>query len=277
MLRKPAAYYLRNHPRDVARVAESMPLKQLVAFVATLSDDDQVLLFTDLLPQVAAPLLTAQDIDVALEIVNRLRTAVAATILGALPQSQRRPILDALSLETRTSIRHLLRYPDDAIGSIMLTNTLACRLGATVRQAKQMVRRFADTELSLMVVVDNDMKPVGLIAVSKLIRIREREKVDDHMRIVPRLIRAQAAVSSVLTSPAWNAEEYLPVVEADGRYVGLLPKARLHSYALAHGASPAIDSDLATTFLDIADLVWTPVAQMLARAGADNRGEYHER
>jgi Mg/Co/Ni transporter MgtE len=261
------AYYLRNHPRDVARVLESARAEHLKEFINGLPEDDRPGLFGNLLPQTAATYLADVDPAAAAAIVARLRSASAAQILGTMPRTKRWPILDALPLEKRTHIRHLLRYPDDAVGSLMLTNTLACRQDATIRRAKHLVRRFADTELPVMVVVDDAMKPVGLIAVSKLLRVREREFIQDHMRFVPGRLRAHAEIHTVLTLPTWNTEDYLPVVENDEHYVGLLPKSRLHGHALATRVTTTGTSvDLATTVLDVADLLWNPAAQILARA-----------
>jgi len=277
MTRETVAYYLRNHPRDVARVLESARGEDLKEFINSLGDDDQAQLFSYLLPQTAAIYLAGIGAEPAASIVARLRSASAAQVLGAMSQAKRRPILDVLPLEKRTNIVHLLRYPDDAVGSLMLTNTLACRQDATVRRAKQLVRRFAETELPIMVVVDDVMKPVGLIAVSRLLSVREREFVQDHMRFVPGRLRARAEIRTVLTLPTWNSEDYLPVVETDERYVGLLPKARLHGHALATSHAAATTGDLASTVIDVADLIWTPVAEMLARASTDTAGDPHDR
>lgn len=272
MASETALYYLRNYPQDAVRVLESFAGEDLTDFIDGLSDSDQAQLLSNLLPQTAAKYLADINPERAADLVEQLRSAVAAPILSTVSMTKRRPILDALSVEKRTTIRHLLRFPDDSIGSVMMTNTLACRADGNVRRAKQIIRRFNQVELPTMVVVDKSMKPVGILSVNKLLQARDRELVSEHMRFVPARFRAHAAISSVLTHPIWETEEHVPVIDADDRYVGLLAKASLHKYALAAPISAIESVDLSTTIFDLADLIWSPAAEALARVTtADSR------
>lgn len=261
------SYFLTHHPRDSVRLLETSRSEDLASFLDGLSVEERAGLLANMLPQTAAAWIGGLDPEGAADVVEKLRSSTAAAILGALTRTARHPIFDALPVEKRENIRHLLRYPDDSVGALMLTNTLACRIDATVRRAKQLVRRFAHTELPLMVVVDDAMKPLGILPLSRLLSEREREPVRDHMRRLPTRLRAHASVGSVLTLPAWNTEDYLPVVEADGRYVGLLPKARLHRHALATHIDAERSTELTETLLALADMVWGPAAELLARGG----------
>ena len=259
-------YYLAEHPLDVVRVLETSRTTDVKTFIDSLALDEQVAVFSHLLPHTAATYLdTAQPSDAA-AVVARLNTNIAARIVGTLRPTVLRPILDELPVDKRENIQHLLRYPAESVGSLMLTNTLACRDNATVRRAKQLVRRFLHTELPMMVVVDSDMRPVGLVSLNTLIGVREREYVRDHMRFVPGRLRAFADVGTVLRMPIWNTEDYVPVVDATEHYVGLLPKARLHDYALSDASTASTSDELASTILNIADMVWKPAVMMLTRA-----------
>lgn len=258
-------HFLAQHPRDAVRLLETAQPDDLAAFMAALSLEERAALLADLLPQTAANWLADIDHEAAADVIEKVRSSTAAAILSALRRQDRHPILDALPAAKREQIRHRLRYPDDAVGALMLTNTLACRVDANVRRAKQLVRRFAHTEIPLMVVVDAGMKPAGILPLSRLLSAREREPVRDHMRTLPARLRAHASVASVLTLRAWNTEDYLPVVEADDRYVGLLPKAALHRHALATRIDTARSTELSDTLVALADLVWSPAAALLAQ------------
>lgn len=273
MPRDTVIHYLKHHPRDSIRVLETARAEELHAFIDSLGSEVKANVLGHLLPQTAAGYLTRAGAERSAEVVGQLRSATAARVLAAVSQNQRREILEHLPLEKKTNIRHLLRYPDDSVGALMLTTTLACRVDANVRRAKQLVRRFTHVELPMMVVVDDDMRPVGLVSISNLLRAREREPIDAHMRFIPARLRAHAEVRTVLSLPVWDTEEYVPVVETDERYVGLLPKASLHNHALAARGTTEKSDDLATTLLDVADLFWRPAAETLARAATIDSGE----
>ncbi len=275
MARDTTLYYLRHHVLDAARVLELAQPGELAAFIDGLDRDDQVLLLTNLLPETAAAYLAQVEPETAADVVEGLRSSIAARILGVLPQASRRRVMEALPIEKQTNIRHLLRYPDDSVGSLMLSDTLACRVDATVRRAKRLVRRLSQTELPMMVVVDDLMKPVGVISVSTLMRVREREFVKDHMRFVPSRLRAHADIRTVLAMPVWDTEDYLPVVDSDDRYIGLLPKSRLHRHALAVPAAAMDTDDVSTTILNLADMLWSPAAEVLARVTTVKEVENH--
>tara|TARA_R110002073_G_scaffold267842_3_gene431095 strand:+ start:1422 stop:2249 length:828 start_codon:yes stop_codon:yes gene_type:complete len=274
MPRDTVIHYLKHHPRDALRVLEAARAEELHAFIDSLGSETKANVLGYLLPHTAAGYIARVGADRAAEVVSQLRSATAARVLAAVTQGLRRDILEQLPLEKRTNIRHLLRYPDDSVGALMLTSTLACRVDANVRRAKQLVRRFSQVELPMMVVVDDDMRPVGLVSVSNLLRARERDPIDTHMRFVPARLRAHAEVRTVLALPVWDTEDYVPVVETDERYVGLLPKASLHGHALATRGTAENSEDFATTVLDVADLFWRPAAETLARAASTNSGEH---
>ncbi len=271
-----ARYYLTQHPRDSMRVLEAARITDLKRFIGELPREVQAVTLSHVLPQTAASYLGGLDPRLAAEIVEPLRAVDAAHVLGVLTQTKRRPILDALPEEKRTTVRHLLRYPDDSVGALMLTRSLVCRADATVRRTKQLVRRYAQTELPLVIVLDDAMHPIGQIALSRLLNIREREQVKDHMRAIAARLPAYAAISTVLTAPAWNNEDHLPVVDATGRYVGLLPKARLHRHALAAEVDAADSDDFHNTVIALADMIWGPAAEMLARATTTPAESTHE-
>ncbi len=268
-----ARYYVTHHPRDSARILEAARSADLKAFLDVLPLEEKAIVLGNLIAPTAASYLADLPSEPAAAIVDRMRSTTAAQILAVMTQAKRHPILDALRVEMQSTIRHLLRYPDDSVGALMLPKTLMCRVDATVRRAKQLVRRLADVDLPMMVVVDDTMRPEGLIAVGKLLTIRERELIKDHMRSIPVRLRAHADVHTVLHLPAWQGEDYLPVVEIGGRYVGMLPKARLHPYALAARGSGHDDDILTETVLNMADMVWGPAAEALARLAADQRGD----
>ena len=263
-----AEYYIRHYPRDAVKILESASLNELKEFIGGLERDILLIILDALIPQTAGNYLASISKEEAVEIIQALKSSTAAQILGTLGRAKRQEILAALSNEKSANIRHLLRYPDDSVGSLMHFKTLACRMDSTMRHAKSFVRRLSDVDLPVVVIVDELMMPKGLLSISQLLRVREREYVRDHMRIVPARFRASAPLRSVLSAPAWESENYLPVIESDGRYVGLLSKAKLYSQTNVLKGAPVHSSDFSTIALNVANLIWQPSAEALVNASS---------
>ncbi|MGR8947186.1 MAG: magnesium transporter MgtE N-terminal domain-containing protein [Gammaproteobacteria bacterium] len=266
-----AEYYIRNFPRDAVKILESARPKELKELIDGLERETCLVIFDFLLPQTTATYLASLSDEKAVEIIQSLKSSTAAQILGVIGREKRQEILTALPNEKSANIRHLLRYPDDSVGSVMHFKTLACRMDSTMRHAKRFVRRLHDVELPVMVVVDELMMPKGLISISKLLIEREREYVRDHMRNVPARFRASAPLRSVLSAPAWESEDYLPVIESDGRYVGLLSKAKLYSYSITSKGAQVRTPDFSTIALNVANLIWQPSAEALVNASSTKK------
>jgi magnesium transporter len=215
------------------------------------------------------------DLDPATgaDIIDRLPQSIAARLLAGLHQNQRRRLLEALPAARRHSLQHALRYPEDSIGTIMLPDTPCCRSDASVRDAKRLVRRYRSEITPCLTVLDNAQRPVGLVDVGQLLRLRERDVLSEHMQSVQVRLRARARIETVVNHRAWTTADYLPVVDSDDSFAGLLAKAAVYGYALDQDPTRRTEGRASETLVALADLIWRPGAAILARTTTPEQRE----
>ena len=259
------ADYLARHPREAAPILEQADREALHGLLGTLDVELQVKLLAALLPTTVAAYASARNPSDAAGLLARMRTDDAAQVLANMPLRPRAALLEALPAGPRARLQALLRYPNDAVGALMMTPAPACRKDATVRDAKRIVRRIADSETPALVVVDDNSRPVGLITIATLMRVAEKTAVTNHMRDVDAVIRVNDLTVDVAQMSFWRTGEYGVVVHSDGRFAGLLPKSRMYE---ADSKVPMKDAEtprITKIVLDIVDLLWTIGATILAR------------
>ncbi|MGR8919239.1 MAG: magnesium transporter MgtE N-terminal domain-containing protein [Gammaproteobacteria bacterium] len=269
MLSELSRHYLETHPQEAADVVEAAAPAALKSLLDDMPDELRARLLPHLLSETAGDYLASIAPEAAAAQIARVAADVAARILGTMRAAERRPIIDALPSQRRESVRQVMRYPQSSVGALMQTRALVCRSGTSVRQARRIVQRFADTALSLMLVLDDDMRPVGQLPLSTLMSLPTRAVVDEHMQNCPRPFRVHDDVRAVVRDRAWHRHDYVAVVHPNGAFAGLLPKARLHDHALAEPSTAPDEQSIGTTVLSLAELALLPAIDLLVRATTD--------
>ena len=104
--------------------------------------------------------------------IAQLETDDALTLLASLDSSRQRQILQALPAALRATLEQGLAYPEDSAGRLMQSDFVAVptfwTVGETIdflREARDLPNDFYD-----IVVVDPGHRPVGTVAVSRVLR-----------------------------------------------------------------------------------------------------------
>ena len=257
--------FLTRHPRDAVPILEAANSKSLYDLLATLELELQISLLGLLLPTTSAGYIASRETNLAVELITRMRADHAAQVLLNIPLRERTSLLASLPASNRQRLRQLLRYPDDSVGAAMMTPAPACRIDSTVRNAKRIVRRIADSDAPAVVVVDADSRPIGVVTTTALMKAADRTLVSEHKRSIHQTIRAYDAIINVASSSVWRTEEYGVVVHSDGRFAGLLLKSAVFERSLGEVKSNVEEPELTTAILDIANLLWSIGAAVLLR------------
>jgi magnesium transporter len=154
----------------------------------------------------------------------------AADLAGALPAAKRRDVLNALPQSVATGVRELLRYDEDTAGGIMTPRFIALREEITVAQAQEVLRSRRHEPLddvTYLYVTDAERRLVGIVSLRDLVFRRPERRVSEIMNREVKSVRAEADQEEL----AREFEHYhylgLPVVDADGRLVGIVKASEI--------------------------------------------------
>lgn len=266
-------HYVTEDPEKAARVLEQTDAKIVCSMLEDMDDDLAARLLDHLLPTLAASCLSQLSTEKAAAMLTRLPNVSAKRLLARLDSRTQFELLKTLPEGHRQLLRHTLRYPEDSVGAVMLVDSPVCRGSSNVREVKRMIRRSASTGVPMVTVLDGNGRPIGSLAISELLRLREKEPISEYMRAVPARLRARAPLETILKRRAWQTEDYLPVIDTDDKFVGLLAKTAVYQHVLNRDLSGRRQGELTATVVALAELLWAPGVALLVNASTRRSGE----
>ncbi|MCA9290477.1 MAG: magnesium transporter [Phycisphaerales bacterium] len=238
---------------DLEELADRGDATSLEAYVDTLSppdaaramahldEDAQSRVLETLEPEAAADLLEDLPFAQAADLIENLDPTVAAAILRELPSDAQADLVTAMDdddaeavlaamgpVEAR-GIRDLARYDDDVAGGLMVTEFLAFRDDRTVADVIDDLRRnadaYADYDVQYAYVAGAGGRLVGVLRLRDLLLARPGRPIRDLMIREPTTVRTDATLDELEDVFDTRAFVALPVVDPEGRLVGVIRRA----------------------------------------------------
>ncbi len=216
------SYYMSLHPSDRAAVLTELPAGIRRSLAQEMQPETLAGLLDYMEPRISARVLRQFSPDALADVLDLTDPATSTEILGRLPSGKR---LDTIAaMEASRPVEALLRYEEDSIGRLADAHTPVLSENATVPIALDRLRLMGATaeEMRSLLVVNNDGFLVGALNPVRLALARPSATVgqimDRDITSVPASMDEQVAVQ--IMSQLRVSE--LPVVEEDGRLVGLV-------------------------------------------------------
>lgn len=257
--------FLEHHPSEAARTVEARPAAAVAAFLAESP------------PERLAPVVTAMDPTVAAHALGDIDAAVAAALVEALPSHAASVLLRRLAPETRDGIlerlapgagarvRRLLRYAPGSAGALLDPAVLTAPPDLTVRETLQRVRD-ADAHVHYyLFVVDRRGSLVGVVSLRELLGAASDALLGAVAHRTVATLPATADRDAILAHPSWSDLHALPVVDAGGRFLGIVRHETLRLLESEARATPVGSATVAAA-LDLGEVVWTAGAALLGEA-----------
>ncbi len=229
----------------------SAALRQLLLLVAEDRDILLALIPTDLAANliVEAPVQAATDLiermatDRAAEVLDRLNSDLQADIIGNLGAEDAHAILARLHPDDAADVRRLAEYEDGTAGGLMVAEAFKFPETATVGAVlRGIVSEDADFERyrgQHPYVIDPEGRPVGVVSLRNLLTSNRSETLSAIM-VPPVTVGVDTTLDAL--EDLFDEHNFfgLPVVEADGRLVGVVSRAAVHDAALARSQSDSL-------------------------------------
>ncbi len=217
--------YVKLHPADLADELLRLSVEERSALLSHLPKEVTAAAFAALDEEhyqlVTADLSTARLAD----IVEEMPHDHAADLLGEMGGERREEVLKALDKEDRAPIEELLKYPEDTAGGIMDDRFFTLPSGSTVAECLEDIRTRADyrkEDISYLYVVDTEKRLVGVVPLRELVFSKPAQKVDDIMLREVKILRVDDDQEEVANQFEHYGYLGLPVLDADGRLVGIV-------------------------------------------------------
>jgi len=159
------------HPAEIARLLESLPLRER-AIVWDLSDEqNQGEILVELNDEVRSKLLEEMDTEEVVAAAEGMELDDLADLVADLPAMVTDRVIESLSKEDRTQLASVLSFPEDSAGGLMDPDTISVRSDVTLGVVLRYLHRNADLpDKTLSVfVVDRANRYIGVLYIARLV------------------------------------------------------------------------------------------------------------
>ncbi|RDE08591.1 magnesium transporter [Pelagibacterium lacus] len=157
-------------------------------------------------------------------IVMEMNADDRADLYKELSDQQRKALMPALAQAEREDIRRLASYDEGTAGAIMTSDYAALPPDLSATKALTMLRREAPDKETIYrtYVIDAERRLLGSVRLQDLITAPAQARVADIMEINTHAIRVDDDVEAAARKIAHYDVIALPVVDTDGRLVGII-------------------------------------------------------
>lgn len=179
-------------------------------------------------PAVAQRCLDELPIEAAAEVVAGIDPTRAAVILSGLAEGAREDILTALPPASRQMITMIMSFPPGTAGAMMDPRIWYLRRTSRVGEAIDRVRQVSQAPgrsgggRRLFYLVDEDARLDGIVELQDLIFARPDDVLGQYARPAPAWAEVTRSNEEVIELIDRYGLSSLPVVDADGRLVGVI-------------------------------------------------------
>jgi magnesium transporter len=214
------------HPRDLADIAEALPIKKVAAFLAALPSPRAADVLEYLDEEVRTEVLEAMSATRAAELVSAMNPDDRADVLEDLEEETAEEILSEISPEQRRETEQLLAYDPDTAGGLMTTEFLSVARDLTTEAALGLVRDAARAgkkeQLYAIYVLDPDGTLAGVLSLRELLAAPDGATLGETARSEVVSVPATADRGEVARITSEYDLVAVPVVDNAGRMIGLI-------------------------------------------------------
>ncbi|TCV83312.1 magnesium transporter [Sulfurirhabdus autotrophica] len=221
--------FLLDYPREAARRIEAMPAREVSAMLAAQPMHAVVPVWQNLATDVEQAVFTELPEVQAAELLAELEPARSASLLNRLDDEERDRYKSLLSAQVAAEIRTLMQYPADSAGQLMDPRVPAFRGELTAQEALARLRQTKWRGLRELYLIDDDGRLDGRVDIQDLALADPEETLARISRKIVDAVQDTAPREDVVEKMQQDAVTDLPVIDFDGRLVGVIRQAKLAS------------------------------------------------
>jgi magnesium transporter len=171
------------HPSDLADILEDLDRKTATAVFASLNEEHAADVLEELEPDAQVDMVEAMSVEKAADVLEKMPADEAADVLDELDEEKAHEILEEMEPATSEEVRDLLEYPDNAVGSIMITDFISFGANMTVGQVLSELRALKPGEdiINYLYVLDKNEKLTAVVSLRDLVVTEPETKLSDIM------------------------------------------------------------------------------------------------
>lgn len=217
-------------PITATRTLEAMPDEQAIEILNVLPTSICVSIFKRLQVNHAAALLEQVPEETYKKIIENLEPKQGASIVIHFTDDLREKLISRLDEKKRSEIREFLKYPKGSVGSLMTTHFVAFNSSLKIKDAKEQIRKRANSNQppsSYVYVTDDNQRLIGVLNMRDLVIGDENDTLDSIM--IKNIFTLNAFTDRNEAANELSTRRYFaaPVVDRDNHLLGIVKADQL--------------------------------------------------
>lgn len=229
---------LESYPLQSARIIEQLDLDEAALILDKYDARIVAPVVECMAPEQAQWLLQWLDLPLATAVIARLPLPRAALLMRMMKEQRRSSLLAKLDASIRNDLTPLLDSPANSAAAIMDPRLLNLRPTMLVHEALDILRklqqshyRSATQARRTLLLLDDNKRIVGMVAIQDLVLAAPTDKLQDYMQRVPATVQRSATREEILAVLDEHGVSSVPVVDAEQRLLGIVRQDELAAIA----------------------------------------------
>jgi len=222
---------IEHHPDDAAQLMERLPPAEVAEVLARHPVTLTAPVWERLSPDIGIRAIDALPQEQATETLLHLDPNRAAALLSMREREVQEEYLSRLPATHADELRAILSYPADSAGALMDPRVLLLRADTTVREALVRIRALRRRGIRRLFVVNAENRLEGQVDIQDIATAGMATRLEEIQRPVRAAVNAVASREEVVDVLERYRLTDLPVVDADGRLVGVVRYGNLMAAA----------------------------------------------
>lgn len=210
------------HPSEVARLLESLPLRERAVMWEMVGSDTEGDVLVELAEEVRDGLIESMQTDQLLAAIEGMELDDLADLVADLPEALTQEVLRSLDHQDRERLHTVMSYDEDSAGGLMNVDIVTVRPDVTLEVVLRYLRAHGEIPdgTDTLYVVNRDNEYIGSLFLSRLLTLEPSLSVAEAMSADVQPIPADTPSLKVV----WEFENRdllsAPVVDDDNHVVG---------------------------------------------------------
>jgi magnesium transporter len=219
-----AALVALEHPADLADLIEAVDPGLRAALINAIQADLTGEVLAEMDETVRGAVIDMLGAVRTADAVSELDTDDAVAVIEELDEDVQQEVLQELEPEDRREIEEALAYPEESAGRLMQRELIAVEADWDVGEVIDYCRESADLPDNFyeLIVIDGDRRPIGTVALDRLLRSKRPVPVSEIMDGDPTVIPVDMDQEEVALLFQRYNHASAPVVDGQGRLAGVI-------------------------------------------------------
>jgi magnesium transporter len=231
---------LAEFPDDAARLLEMAADDETAALLATKAPDARLAVIRRLTPDRSARVVARLPAHEMRETLSSLNPSYVSALLARLDPEERDRCLATLDERLAAELRDMAKYPAETAGALMDPRVTTFRPDASVRDVTKRLRTFRNRRVQDVFLVDPEGVLAGSLTIEKIVLSDPGSRLDALLDGELVSVQVVASREEVIQTFEERRIASLPVVDFDGRLVGVLRQRELIRAANERATASAV-------------------------------------